>query len=449
MRHRLPLVLLLLAGCRAAAPAGGKSGLDAAVDAAAPVEDALAQDAPLQDASVDESPASDPDSAATDVAAAPPDIALAHDVPAIGDRSAGGEAGATAGRCAPVDLPPEVARMIVVADVDGDGHLDILGGGETGELMLRRGTGTRKLEDPRALLPTPPKDDYQGLVVADFDGDGIPDIGAGSYRGWMFTLRGLGQGQLGPRVDLDLSPLMQIPLTIQGFAGGDLDGDGHVDLVTLNSGPFDNENSLIIWWGKGDGTFSAPGSFPVCHDPTYLHVVDVDGDGHAEVFVGCVTGAQDMYRVGQDRSPKRILEQQYFAAASVFADLDQDGHVDMVSTSPLDNELGLIIRLGDGKGSFAAQTGLGPRPRRRAREILVADFDGDGTRDLAVTHFDEPPAVSFLTGARGLTFTASAPLPVSWNVINSAAGDLDEDGKADLVVARWGKGLTVFFGPCP
>jgi hypothetical protein len=450
------LFLLLISGC-GVAKSPGPEPLGAASDGAPAMSDASAEaplDAgsdpapPMLDASVEEDAAFQVDASTTDQGLVSRDAPLARDLAAADSRADTADQGPP-GRCVPVDLPPEIARIVVIADVDGDGHLDILGGGETGALTLRRGTGSRTLEAPVALPTWSYEVPYQGLVVRDFDGDGNADIGAGASGG-MFTLRGLGQGQFGPAVNLDISTIVQMKATLTsfGFAGGDLDGDGHPDLVATNTGPFPEEQSLLVWWGKGDGTFGAPTSVPACRDAWDVHVVDVDGDGRSETFVICANGVQDMYRTEPNRTVKKVPERQSSAAKSAFGDVDQDGHVDMVSTSPLGNELGLIIRLGDGKGSFVAPTGLGPRPRRRAREVLVADFNGDGVRDLATTHWDSP-AVSFLTGGPGLTFTASMPLPVDWNVLTSAAADLDEDGTADLVVARWGKGLTVFFGPCP
>ena len=275
--------------------------------------------------------------------------------------------------------------------------------------------------------------------VADFDGDGHPDLAMGALgdvedgdaAGSIAVAYGSGEGTGLARCQYLTQNDAGIPgkAHYEAFFGSsvvarDLDGDGYTDLATA---VFDGEPSVIIMWGSPDGLKSG------------VRVPGTDGSH--------VSWALDP-----------ILEEQLVAG-----DFDGDRHAD------------LVFGLGSGKGLLkgpftrdGTPAGTGPvsAPSRPAKDIetanyrgLVAgDLDGDGTDELMAFHHEKPLGtarfeerwpVSYLHARRGgLAQPDGDDLP---DAAAGAVGDVDGDGVADLVLSpRRGKvshgSVTVVYG---
>ena len=173
-------------------------------------------------------------------------------------------------------------------------------------------------------------------IVADLNGDGIPDLAATGAFG-VGVMLGNGDGTFRPRVNFAAGAQSQ------DLAAGDFNGDGRVDLaVSLNSSEF----SLALLTGNGDGTFNAPVTF----DNT----------------------------AAQDDSP-----------AIVATDLDNDGRLDVVLAhmlscfvSPCVAARNITVMLGFGDGTF--QTPFEIDVGTGMSRIAVGDFNSDGIKDLGI-----------------------------------------------------------------
>jgi len=176
-------------------------------------------------------------------------------------------------------------------DMNGDGHVDIVARDSTGRLWLYPGTGTGTLS-ARVLIGTGGWNIYTALVgPGDMDGDGHPDLVARDSGGKLWLYKGSGTGGVAlPRILIGNSGWN----TFNALLGpGDMDGDGHPDLVARDSG-----GKLWLYKGSGTGGVVLPriligsgwNSFTALPTPG-----DFDGDGKVDLVGRDSSGALWLY----------------------------------------------------------------------------------------------------------------------------------------------------------
>ncbi len=388
------------------------------------------------------------------------------------------------GTAAPQYTVGGAPESIAVADLAGDGKLDLITANfadGTVSVLSGKGDGTF-----RAATTIPVGAGPTFVAVADLNGDGKPDIlVSNSSDATLGVLLGNGDGTFKPET---LTAFGAVPATttLQMLVVGDFDHDGNVDVVSTTTDI--NGETVVYLRGKGDGTFRAPVSILSGLVVRYLQAADVDGDGNLDLIMGSFTNATLRVRFGdghggfgkpQDYPASGInsgLGVQAFVATDIDGDgkpdiaavnssagfiqvlyndgsggfhlpnsyatghipsdvangdLNGDGHADLVEIDSADGTLG--VRLGVGNGTFGPlQTyGVGSHPQR----VLLADLDGDGKLD-AVTVNNGDATVSVLLGNGDGTFQSARSFPAGANPVDLAIADMDQDGKPDLVVAN-------------
>jgi hypothetical protein len=126
----------------------------------------------------------------------------------------------------------------------------------------------------------------------------------------------------------------------------------------------------------------------------------------------------------------------------VIADFNGDGHNDVAVTT----FFGVSILLGDGNGNLGSPTLLSTG--KVATRIAAADFNGDHKIDLAVTNLGSND-VSILLGHGDGSFAPAVNIAVGMGPAGIAAGDFNRDGKVDLAVANSGTASGNNQGPNP
>ena len=172
-----------------------------------------------------------------------------------------------------------VPNRIVVADVSGDGQLDLLTANNNGSVsvLLGNGTGTFRPTTNYAVSGS-----LKALALADVDGDGLLDVlAANTSANAVSVLLGTGTGTFRTPTNYTTGSNSS-PYDVKV---ADVNGDGRLDLLAANSNYA--SNSVAVLLGNGNGTFQAPLAFGGGSN-TYsqaVSVVDVNGDSRPDILV--------------------------------------------------------------------------------------------------------------------------------------------------------------------
>ncbi|HSY90363.1 MAG TPA: VCBS repeat-containing protein [Candidatus Binatus sp.] len=251
----------------------------------------------------------------------------------------------------------------------------------------------------------------------------------------------------------------------QSVAVADFNGDGKLDLAVPVYSIFSPLSDMNILLGNGDGTFTAGPTFPLFgQNVNNAAVADFNGDGRPDLALSLPDADQVQILLGNGDGTftplAPITVNGVFSVAT--ADLNRDGKADLVVVEPGPGTI--TILLGNGDGTFKAAptittpaTGPGGVALSPVA-VAIADFNRDGTPDLAVANgprFEQgaPGSVTIMLGNGDGTFTAQSESPAAGGQpLNIAAGDLNGDGIPDLVVSDMNSGspepgnLTIMLG---
>lgn len=377
---------------------------------------------------------------------------------------------------------------LALGDVTGDGRLDVVVGSRRG-LSVVPALSSGGFGEAMMYLREQPLD---GVFLGDFNGDGVADlVGTNGVR--AFFLRGLGTGRFAEPLQFliqgrtftftdaqaldwnrdgltDLvittaSPDLQsetlslaviygnrlsglsapqgvpLPVVPNEIATADVNGDDLPDL--LLSYPVNQGGSVVILAGNGAGGFSQIGSYPA-YVPAKLEVRDVNNDGAPDFIVASSSRADITVWLNNGRgSFAQVAELE--ANNFVAGDFNNDGKLDLLVS--IYNEQSWRLLLGNGDSTF----------RITAERVLFSyfnsavtgDFNGDGKLDLATwlaCDLGQRPGVLLGNGQGG--FTAPMQLTLREDASTFVAGDLNGDGRTDLIASLCSRGsgeaLVVF-----
>jgi hypothetical protein len=321
-----------------------------------------------------------------------------------------------------------------VADMNGDGHLDIVhgparkGGPGTPVILLGDGAGGWRLWQ-EARFPSV-RYAYGDARAADFDGDGHLDVALAQHLQGVQVLLGDGEGgfrlaSAGLPWDLPGQGGDAGGFSSRALAVADWNGDGRPDLLALGEGPRPARES-----GAGTRGLLPSSSFGVA---VFVNRFGEDGGEWSRVDQGLDFG-------------------QVFGDALAIGDFDGDGRLDFVTSS---NVFGLrnLVGMGTEGGGWRYTEIEALRPQSFTKAVAAADFDGDGRDDLAVSQVSNQAgkwwhALDVLySKADGWTRRTLAASEGRQGYASAlAAGDLDGDGSTDLAAVTEGGEAWIFLG---
>ncbi len=339
-----------------------------------------------------------------------------------------------------------LVNAIAVADIDANGLPDILGLVSTdfGGAPTQGYVSTR-LQSSAGAFVMPTRfgvgKSPANLVVQDVNGDGRPDLVVANAYDQTVSVRFADPAKPGFFLPaIVLSTPGRTPLDV---AVGDLNGDGRMDIVVAASGA----NSVLVFTQTATGTFNAPVAYTVGGDPQAVTVADLDGNGLADIAVA--TTANTVSVLLQTSAGVFAAAVDYTTGvqpvAIKAADLNGDGKLDLLtanfgaSLSP--GTQGLSILIQGAPGTFAAPvhytTGY------RAVALAVGDLNADGKPDVVVACEGlpgDPGVVSVFLQTPPAAATPGVFLPAVnyrgvYGPMGVAIADMDGDGRPDLVLA--------------
>ncbi|MEM1180734.1 MAG: FG-GAP-like repeat-containing protein [Acidobacteriota bacterium] len=334
------------------------------------------------------------------------------------------------------------AASVFAADLDGDGDLDILGTEDSGISWWANTQGDGSTWGTRQAINTVLN--LSGAVsafAADVDSDGDLDVFAAAQFSnefaWWENTAGDGSAWTGHLLGLDFEGAISVVVE-------DMDGDGDLDVV--GGSLFDSE--AITWWDNTAGDASVWARRTIDGDDggaSSVFVADVDSDGDLDVLGtgGFISGVNWWENETIHRSAtfpeSRIVDRGFDRPLSIHsADVDGDGDLDVLGASFDDGELAWWANAGDGS-AWTEQTidaSFGG-----ALFVTTADLDGDGDLDvLGSANSGSSPVDNDISWWENTTGDGSAwsvnPVANAFNAALSVhAADIDGDGDLDIVGA--------------
>ncbi|WP_275466432.1 FG-GAP repeat domain-containing protein [Streptomyces noursei] len=330
--------------------------------------------------------------------------------------SGGGSFGAVTKYAAPRTGSSVFLRSAVIRDVNGDGRMDVISQDSRGNVALvwlgdgsgALGSGTAVQLNPRpgcdttgdnpcvARFPT-------DVAVGDFDEDGKPDLAtANANTNNVSLVLGNGNGTFGAATQFGLGG----GTGPQGIAAADLNGDGHLDLLTSNS----STGTLSVLLGDGHGGLGRASSVSAGLTlPSKLKLADVNEDGKPDAVI-VAPGSPGRVAVllgdgaGGFGTASVLSAGANLNSASV-SDLNGDGHADLVVSSADSDEV--VVLEGDGTGAFGSPLAFGLNGGSNPQATATADLDGDGRPDVATANSNS--SATFVKDASVLLNTTNRP----------------------------------------
>ncbi|MBV9957301.1 MAG: VCBS repeat-containing protein [Acidobacteria bacterium] len=354
----------------------------------------------------------------------------------------------TGGLLSPVYYPSTGSRPrdIVASDFNNDGKVDLATAnglnGATVSILLGTGTGTFNGLAAFQIFGLP---FLSSLAAGDYNGDGKNDLVVASDNGTAANVRGLlGNGNGTFTAGAIIANSIALPSDV---VLDYVNSDNKLDVVVLHDDLWRGW-AANIYYGDGAGGTTLSQVVLMGGSAHSVVVADLNGDSQKDLVTDFVTGSDAGLSVALTNGTERIetadkiSDGPYDSGTLLLADLNQDGRNDLaVSGGPLfGTYLYVFLNLANGGFEFTSfYAGAG------GRYLASGDFNSDGSPDIAA-----------LTNYGDLTVTLNNgsgrfPSPAHFAVFGTAdalaTGDVNRDGKLDIIVAsRSTNAIRIFTG---
>ena len=338
---------------------------------------------------------------------------------------------------------PLLANSHIAVDLNGDGILDLQarskrGGGYAGQCQRHISS--------QGELPTGGQS--QDLAAGDFNSDGKQDLAVtiNSAQISLSLLTGNGDGTFNAPVNFPNTTGFDAPVIV----ATDVNNDTRLDLLIAHTlacftAPCVSSDDLTIMLGNGDGTFQSS-QMDVGIGMAEIAVGDFNRDGNKDLAMAGNQARLYLLRGNGDgtfvQQPTQLITENTFGKDGTdvdVGDFNRDGIQDLVVAVAL-NGSNTVILIGNGDGTFRAPHIITEPAIRIPHYQAVADYNGDGSQDLALAlGWGFQGMIEILKGNGNGTFQPPVlydPAPANTSTAGGdlITGDFNRDGKPDLAL---------------